>query len=60
VRSFNGFVGSLEGSVMPQGRKFLELSVDPGAKALPALDPVETAVRQPRRDRHLRFDDAAE
>lgn len=60
VRSFNGFVGSLEGSVMPQGRKFLELSVDPGAKALPALDPVETAVRQPRRDRDLRFDDAAE
>lgn len=60
VRSFNSFVGSLEGSVMPQGRKFLELSVDPGAKSLPQLDPVETAVREARRDRDLSFDDAAE
>jgi len=60
VRSFNSFVGSLEGSVMPQGRKFLELSVDPGAKSLPSLEPIETAIREARRDRDISFDDAAE
>jgi DNA recombination protein RmuC len=56
VASFNAFVGSLETSVMPQGRKFAELSVDTGAKQLPVLEPVETAVRAARRDRDLSFD----
>ncbi len=56
VGSFNSFVGSLEGSVMPQGRKFAELSVDTGAKLLPVLEPIDTAVRNARRDRDLAFD----
>lgn len=60
VSSYNSFVGSLETKVMPQGRKFLELSVDPGAKSLPALEPIETAVRAARRDRDLSFDDPVE
>jgi DNA recombination protein RmuC len=60
VRSFNSFVGSLETSVMPQGRKFLELSVDPGSRPLPMLEPIEPNVREPRRDRDLSFDDAAQ
>jgi DNA recombination protein RmuC len=59
VGSFNAFVGSLETSVMPQGRKFAELSVDTGAKQLPMLEPVETAVRAARRDRDLSFDEEA-
>lgn len=56
VGSYNAFVGSLESSVLPQGRKFADLSVDTGAKVLPALEPVETAVREVRRDRDLGFD----
>ena len=60
VASYNSFVGSLESKVLPQGRKFLELSVDPGAKSLPTLEPIETAIREARRDRDLSFDDAAE
>lgn len=60
VRSYNGFVGSLETSVLPQGRKLLELKVEPGAARLPELDPIETSVREARRDRDLTFDDAAE
>ena len=60
VASYNSFVGSLESKVLPQGRKCLELSVDPGAKSLPTLEPIETAIREARRDRDLSFDDAAE
>lgn len=56
VASYNSFVGSLESKVLPQGRKFLELSVDPGAKSLPTLEPIETAIREARRDRDLGFD----
>ena len=60
VASYNSFVGSLESKVLPQGRKFLELSVDPGAKNLPALEPIETAIREARRDRDLSFDEPAD
>lgn len=57
VRSYNGFVGSLETSVLPQGRKLLELKVEPGAGRIPELDPIETSVREPRRDRDLSFNE---
>ena len=57
VRSYNGFVGSLETSVFPQGRKLLELKVEPGPTRLPELDPLEVSVREPRRDRDLKFDE---
>jgi DNA recombination protein RmuC len=60
VSSYNNFIGSLETSVLPQGRKFLELKVEPSAKPLPLLEPLETNVRQIRRDRDLNFDAANE
>jgi DNA recombination protein RmuC len=60
VRSYNGFVGSLETNVLPQGRKLLELKVEPGAARIPELEPIETSVREARKDRDLTFDDAAE
>lgn len=53
VKSYNAFVGSLESSVLPQGRKFIELKVETGAKQLPVLEPIETAVRLPSRGRDL-------
>lgn len=59
VRSYNGFVGSLETSVLPQGRKLLELKVEPGPTRLPELDPLDVSVREPRRDRDLKFDGEA-
>jgi len=47
VSQYNTFVGSLETSVLPQARKFNELGVDDGGKALPSLEPLDTAVREP-------------
>ncbi len=37
VGSYNEFIGSLEGSVMPQARRFKELQVEGTAKPLPEL-----------------------
>jgi DNA recombination protein RmuC len=52
VEDYNRFVGSLEGSVMPQARKFHELGVDGATKPIPAIEPVESEVRdlKPGRD----------
>ncbi len=55
VGKYNEFVASLESRVMPQARKFTELGVA-GGEDLPALAPVDRALREPRRDRDLLFD----
>jgi DNA recombination protein RmuC len=47
VEHYNKFVGSLEGSVMPQARRFNELAVEGTHEALPELKPIETEPRQP-------------
>src|SRR5580700_2115389 len=47
VEHYNKFVGSLEGSVMPQARRFNELAVEGTHEALPELRPIEVDARQP-------------
>ena len=47
VEHYNSFVGSLEGSVMPQARRFNELAVEGTHEALPELRPIEVDARQP-------------
>lgn len=47
VEHYNNFVGSLEGSVMPQARRFNELAVEGTHEALPELRPIEVDARQP-------------
>jgi len=42
---YNAFVGSLETQVLTQARRFEDLAVDHQAKALPALEPIETGLR---------------
>lgn len=46
VGKYNQFVGSLEGQVLTQARRFEELKVDHEGKEIPVLDSVETGVRQ--------------
>lgn len=46
VGKYNSFVGSLEGQVLTQARRFEDLKVDHEGKELPALEAVETGVRQ--------------
>jgi DNA recombination protein RmuC len=53
VKFYNEFVGSLEGSVMPQARRFNELQVEGTAKPLPELKLIETDLREVRADRDL-------
>jgi DNA recombination protein RmuC len=53
VKSYNGFVGSLEGSVLPQARKFQELEVEGTQEPILELAPLENDVRLPRPDRDL-------
>jgi DNA recombination protein RmuC len=52
VKHFNALVGSLEGSVLPQARKFNELQVEGTSEPIPEVGPIETDVREvrPRRD----------
>ncbi|HEX3862532.1 MAG TPA: DNA recombination protein RmuC [Stellaceae bacterium] len=50
IRHYNGFVGSLEGRVMPQARKFNELEVDGTSDALPDLKLVDIDARLLRTD----------
>jgi DNA recombination protein RmuC len=59
VRSFNNFVGSLETSVMPQARKFLELGVEGATKPLPETTPAEVVVRIPQPNRDLLITDSS-
>ena len=45
VAKYNAFIGSLETQVMSQARRFEDLKVDHEGKELPALSPVEMAIR---------------
>jgi hypothetical protein len=53
VRNYNAFVGSLEGSVMPQARKFTDLEVEGTQDPIEVIEPVERDVRVIRTDRDL-------
>lgn len=44
--AYNRLVGSLERNVLPKARRFPDLGVDMGKKAIPQLEPVEEATRQ--------------
>ena len=55
VRSYNSFVGSLEGSVMPQARRFVELEIAKSDERLTELSPVRLELRGARLDRDLRI-----
>lgn len=48
VEHYSRFVGSLEGSVMPQARRFRELDVEGTQDALPELKPIEILPRELR------------
>ena len=52
---FNNFVGSLETSVLPQARKFRDLEVEGTGIELEQLEPIESDIREPRKDRDLKF-----
>jgi DNA recombination protein RmuC len=56
VRHFNSFVGSLEGSVLPQARRFRDLGIA-GAKEIQLVEPIEREVRAPVHGRDLQFDE---
>jgi DNA recombination protein RmuC len=55
VKEYNGFVGSLEGRVMPQARRFTQLGVGDAEAPLPPLDDVDRTVRLPRADRDFKL-----
>jgi DNA recombination protein RmuC len=57
VRAYNTFVGTLEGSVLPQGRRFKELGVAEESKTIDVLDPLEIEAREPVDGRDLFFDE---
>jgi DNA recombination protein RmuC len=48
VEHYSSFVGSLEGSVMPQARRFRDLEVEGTRDALPELQPIEVFPRELR------------
>ena len=45
VNNYNKFVGSFERNVLSSGRKFLALNIEPGAREIEAVDPVEVLPR---------------
>ncbi|QXQ05439.1 DNA recombination protein RmuC [Sphingosinicellaceae bacterium] len=47
VNGYNSFVGSLEANVLPKARRFTELGVEEGKKAVPTLGVIDTSVRTP-------------
>lgn len=57
VKKHNAFIGSLEGSVLPQARKMTELSAGASHGEIPELEPVEQDVRDPNRQRDMEFDE---
>jgi DNA recombination protein RmuC len=60
IKGFNTLVGSLEGSVLPQARKFKELHVTEGGKGMQVLQPIDTEPREPARGRDLTFEERPE
>ncbi len=60
VKSYNSLVGSLEGSVLPQARRFEELEVDSQRVDMPSIEPLNVDVREPRKDRDLEVDDKSD
>lgn len=55
VKRYNDFVGSLEGSVMPQARRFRDLEVEGTGTEMKMLSVVEIEPRQLRTDRDMVF-----
>ncbi len=53
IRKYNEFVGSLEGSVMPQARRFNELEVEGTGVQFASLAPIEIDPRQLRLGRDI-------
>jgi DNA recombination protein RmuC len=53
VQKYNEFIGSLEGSVMPQARRFQELEVEGAGAEPPALATIDVEPRQLRLDRDM-------
>ncbi|MBV8121819.1 MAG: DNA recombination protein RmuC [Alphaproteobacteria bacterium] len=53
VHKYNEFIGSLEGSVMPQARRFQDLEVEGTGTELPALTSIDLEPRQLRPDRDI-------
>ena len=45
VGSYNAFVGSLEGNVLPKARRFTEMGVEKGKKPVASVGVVDAAVR---------------
>lgn len=45
VGNYNDFIGSLERNVLPKARRFADMGVEPGKKAVPALAAVDVPVR---------------
>jgi DNA recombination protein RmuC len=56
VNRYNGFIGTLEGQVMPQARKFNDLQVEGSQDPLPKLEVLDADPRDPKRGRDLQFD----
>lgn len=61
VQKYNSTIGTIEGTVMPKARRFAEYEMPGTEKPVSLLEPLETDVREPRRDRDLLIgeDDAA-
>lgn len=55
VNSYNGFIGSLESSVLPHARKFRELDVEGTGEPIDTLQIIEVEPRRPAQDRDLIF-----
>lgn len=53
VHEYNRFIGSLEGSVLPQARRFQELDFVGAATELPSLPPVDLEPRELRANRDI-------
>lgn len=60
VKAHNAFVGSIEGSVLPQARRFRELQVADAGKEIAAVEPIQVEIRDPARGRDLRFGSEAD
>lgn len=51
--AYNELVGTLEGQVLPQARKFDAMGMDHDSKSIPVLTEVDEHVRQPKRGKDL-------